>query len=1133
MGHQDTLNDTDAVTLDDLFPIGQIRLNEISVCNWGSFSDIHNVVIDPLGTFITGDTGAGKSTLIDGVMALLQPAGRASFNVAAAQGEKKDRSLISYMRGSYGTDHDGAGTKVKSIREGAVLTGLRAMYKADDGSIVTLAALFWTTKSTQSLSDVERIYVVANRDLELSELINNFKDGNQRALKQWLKDDPAITSCDKNFAEYQALYQKSLYIENKNAPALLGRALGLKKIDNLTTIIRDLVLEPSMVRDDVKEVLTEFDDLVRSHQKLVDARDQKRHLMPLIEISETLNNAKQQLEIFEEQRTWLPSYISHQCVNLLNVQLKGIAKEIGEHDIKMGQLSQQATDMEGIVEGRHAEYIKAGGGRIEALKKEVQTASDTLTRTTIKARQYQNDVGGLSLPDTLDEQIFVDNQSKVEAGLFSHTAQRDKHLDHFSTLGGQVTAEQEVVNDLDDEIKDIEKRPNSNIDVKYQKLRDLMVTELSLNADECMFIGELMAVNDKEQEWQGAIERALGMQRLTLAVPSQTYSQVTSWLNQHYTGLYVRVQVVNVNSRQSATFKEDGFLRKLEWRKHPYRDWAKKYLAHYDLHCVSTTDELNKTLYSMTRQGLVHLGEGSFEKKDTYEIDDRRHWYLGFSNTSRLTLLQHDLKLKQAALAAREAELVVARGVVDADQKKETLWHKLGDYNWDEINAPYWDNQLNTLRQEQKNLNNVSGDLATAQSLWEEAKLSLEGLQNQKEEGGAQSGRLTSRQESAQVQLKECEEGVIGEVPAIVSAQLNELVTPLMESDLTKIAQLIVGYNGTIEKTLATQQSAKSLSEGKAIRIMASFRANDKWSALTVEWNASIDAIPDYLDYLNEIDSNGLPDLEARFKARLNKHTTQSLAKIKQRLDSERDDIIDRIETITNVLKRTEFMAGTSLRLSTRAEKYSHVSEFNKDIAKTLSLAVSDDHEQRYQQLSIVMKTLRTASDTATYSNLENLRLLDPRYQMEFIAEEVDIETDEVRDVWVSSTGKSGGEKESFAGAIVAASLAYVLTPDGYDKPIYSTVFLDEAFSNTSEVVSKRILKIFKELDLHVNLLTPYKNLNLAKDSARSLLIVERDAKSHNSQFSEITWEKARVLMEQNKAKTTKEKAQDLEIEVE
>src|SRR5690349_8587690 len=96
-----------AISAQRLFPHGQIRLRELSVYNWGSFHGLHTAAIDPQGTLITGDNGAGKSTLIDGLIALLLPSGKATFNVAAAQGDKTDRSIISYVRGSYGNERDG------------------------------------------------------------------------------------------------------------------------------------------------------------------------------------------------------------------------------------------------------------------------------------------------------------------------------------------------------------------------------------------------------------------------------------------------------------------------------------------------------------------------------------------------------------------------------------------------------------------------------------------------------------------------------------------------------------------------------------------------------------------------------------------------------------------------------------------------------------------------------------------------------------------------------------------------------------------------------------------------------------------------------------------------------------------
>ena len=81
----------------------QVKLRSVSVFNWGSFNGLHTLRINPDGTLITGENGSGKSTIIDALMTLLRPAGKIDYNVAAAQDQKKDRSLLSYMRGSFGT----------------------------------------------------------------------------------------------------------------------------------------------------------------------------------------------------------------------------------------------------------------------------------------------------------------------------------------------------------------------------------------------------------------------------------------------------------------------------------------------------------------------------------------------------------------------------------------------------------------------------------------------------------------------------------------------------------------------------------------------------------------------------------------------------------------------------------------------------------------------------------------------------------------------------------------------------------------------------------------------------------------------------------------------------------------------
>ncbi len=1112
---------------------GQIRLAELSVFNWGTFNGLHTARIDPVGTLITGDNGSGKTTLIDGLMALLLPAGKATFNVAAAQGDRTDRSLLSYMRGSYGSAHDGSGTRTKSKRESAVVTGLRALYRGDDGSEITLAALFWTTQATNALADVKRVYAVARRDMALKEMLDAFGDGNSRALKQWLRDDPPATCCDDNHTDFRELYRKLLFMENKNAPALLSRALGLKKIDDLTKLIRELVLEPSSVKNDARKVVEEFADLDAVHDELVDTRKQRDQLIRLPELDQAIRESSEALAGLSLEKENLPIYLGEVFGEMWRRKISEIEEELQSIALEIKETEVEKSEGNALVERRHGEYLRVGGDRTEQLKRDMKHAQDNLERVARNASEYQNVAGKLELPHALDRRLFMENQSRAGKQLTNLRSDTETYQDRFAEISGEFSKLQSASAAVSEEIREMEARPESNIELRYQRLREELTSSLNLDKKDFMFFGELIDVKDGERDWQGAIERALGGLRTTLAVPGDTYSMVTKWLNARHTGLHVRVQVVGDtgNKTHPAEFKKDGFLRKLRWREHPYRDWLKRHLAKFDLSCVAGTEELDRTPHSMTRQGLIHMRRGRFEKKDMHAIDNRRKWYLGFSNKSRLAILNTDKRKLEQELADTAEKVSNARQDLESMNDVKKHWETIRDLIWEDIDAPFWRSKREGLKKDILELEKSGGDLEKARTRWEASKKALEKIQETLKELFSKQGNTEAILESAREEegkaRVEAEKGVAD----FVKERLGTRVGPVRKEDLNRRSELSRAVDKELDRELENERSKKSRHERIAVGIISAFRANEKWRVLTIDWPSDLRSLPDYLHHLAYLENEGLPDLVERFVERLNKHATQSLAGIGAKLEAERDDIIERIDTINNVLKRTEFMPGSYLKLGSTKEMYPHVRDFETRLRGVLSGITSDDHEARYCRLSEVVEILDKASAPGTSSTLESMRLLDPRYQMSFYAEEIDAATGALRDVLKSSSGKSGGEKESFAGTIVAASLAYVLTPGGHDRPVYSTVFLDEAFSNTAEAVSRRVLRVFKELHIHANLITPYKNLNLARESARSLLIVERDQEHHDSRFCEVTWEE---IDRMNREKSTQivSEAEQLGIEL-
>lgn len=1091
--------------LDSFFPQGQIRLAELSVYNWGSFHGLHTANIDPQGTLITGDNGAGKSTLIDGLMALLLPAGKSNFNLAAAQGDSSDRNLLSYMRGSYGSEHEGAGTRTLNKRDGATATALRALFRADDGSEFTLAALFWTTQASNALADVKRLYLVARRNFTLEELLRAFGEGDARSLKQRLKQDPSIIPCDDRFGEYRENYRRLLHMENRNAPALLSRALGLKKIDDLTHLIRELVLEPSGVREDARKAVAEFGDLERVHAELCDVRDQCHALAALPAAWAQYRQASEALELLGTDLEGLPVYVGEQSAALWGRHIEELEALVAERREALAMLKAQEERAQRTTEQCHADYLQAGGERIESVKTELRHARERLQQVTTRASAYQQLARKLKLPDTLERNLFLDNQRHREAALEKAKHAQLEAQDAFADTAGRRGNLQTERDRLQDHVAEIEARPNSNIDPAFQRLRDQMSDALEIPLDELMFIGELIDVRDEYRDWQGAIERALGGLRTTLAVPEGRFSLVTRWLNTRHTGLHVRVQVVAGAGQGKAEFKQDGFLRRLAWRDHPYRDWLKSHLARFDLHCVADSQALDATPFSMTREGLVHLERGRFEKKDQHRIDDRRRWALGFSNESRLALLQRDLQELESQLKQQHEALTNARMAMDNADQHRRDWEQLAAFEWDQIDAPEWQRAIADLERTLQTLENDRGGLARAQQRWEEAKRHQRELRTRVEQQLAGLQDAERDRQQAQARRERALAAAAAGLEDPVRERLQQRVGAIAAGNLEGIAELEEQHRAALERERSRASEERASSGRSATGIVASFHT--RWETIACDWGSSLEATPDYLAHLEAIEQEGLPALVEQFRERLNRHTTQSLAGIREKIESERDDIRERIDVINDVLRRTEFKAGSYLRLCARTDQYPHVREFNQQLTRLFSLGASDDHEARFTQLRQVVQVLDKASNPASAGTLESLRLLDPRHQMSFYAEELGREDGTVRDVLSSSSGKSGGEKEAFAGMIVAASLAYVLTPDGSDRPVYSSVFLDEAFSNTAEAVSRRVLRVFRELHIHVNLITPYKNLNLARESARSLLIAERDADCHESHLCEVTWE--------------------------
>ena len=91
-------------------------------------------------------------------------------------------------------------------------------------------------------------------------------------------------------------------------------------------------------------------------------------------------------------------------------------------------------------------------------------------------------------------------------------------------------------------MRKVQDRPGSNIPPPFQDFRAELAAELSLREADLPFLAELVEVRPDELAWRGAIERAIGSERLRVLVPDDRIDSALQWVNDRDNRLHVRLQ---------------------------------------------------------------------------------------------------------------------------------------------------------------------------------------------------------------------------------------------------------------------------------------------------------------------------------------------------------------------------------------------------------------------------------------------------------------------------------------------------------------------------------------------------------------------------------------------------------------
>lgn len=1073
---------------------GSYVLTHLDVYDWGAFGGRHTAEIDLAGTAIIGPTGSGKTTLVDALMTLLVASPR--YNLASTGGHDSDRDLVSYVRGVSGAGNDGGGNE-HIARPGPVVTAIAARF-GDGEAVVRIGGLFWFDGTSSALADLKRRWFFCLNDAPaLDEWLETHRDSGARGLKELERTRPGLKIYETKQSFLSRL--RGHFEVGENAFDLLNRAAGLKQLDSIDKVFRELVLDDASAFDDARKVAEEFDTLAGIREELDTARRQRDTLLPIDKGWTDHQDASAKLDEQNALLSLLPAWFGEQAVALWRKKAGVDQAELLNQQQLAATLAERLEFAQAKEQSLQTRYLQVGGQRIEELSRHLSTQEDKLKRCQREAAQYQARANSLDLNSTLTLTAFQKNQAAIEQRRGEETQRWSEQKQAAWEAGARQQALLTERDRLQQELKEAEKRPNSNIPGDQHRFRALLAQHLGLDEEALPFVAELIEVQPEQANWRGAIERAIGSERLRLLIAPEHASAALAWIDARDNRLHVRLREAE-NPAEQARFLDDGFTRKLNFKAHIHREALKQLLAVIDRHCVEDVHTLRRMTHAMTVQGLMSGRSGYFDKQDQKPLD--RDWMTGFDNRAQLARLAQDLATATDLHASSQREAGKAEDLVEATRLSLALLDRLKEVVFEDIDVPSAQAEFDRLREQLLALTAPASDVEKARGEWEAARKETDTMRGQQVDLQTRIALLENAIGRADIAIDRIRRRIgngLDETQRSLAAAHLEIS---QASEPSEFDDLERQETERVQQNIKRMAGQRSRIEQQLIRDMEKAKSADT-GALS-EAGTELQDLPAYRERLRVLDEEALPGKLGRFLTYLNQSSDQGVTQLLSGIDSEVAVIEERIADLNATLERVDFQPGRYLRLEPQRVEHESLRTLRQARARLRSAQLKDDQgESHYQALSDVIRLLRDAVERRKTQGAQ--ALLDPRYRLQFAVWVIERDSGKVIEKRTSSQGGSGGEKEIIASYVLTASLSYALCPRGRQQPLFATIVLDEAFSKSSQAVAGRIIRALAEFGLHPLFVTPNKELRLLREYTRSAIVVHR--KGAHATMTSLSWE--------------------------
>ncbi len=1078
------------------------RLFRLEVFNWGTF---HGRVwsIKPRGdtALLTGENGSGKSTLVDALLTLLVPNQKRHYNQASGAAARRERNELSYVRGAYAKLQGEGDTAAQTqyLRDQNSYTVLLAYFRNEaQASDVTLAQVLWYQDG------VKKFFVVSTKELDIASGFSQF--ASIKALKDRLRGHGAEVY--EQFERYSKRFRKLLGLQSAKSLDVLNQTVMIKDIDRLSDFVRQHMLDPTDVHEKIRQLLEHYDNLTTAYDALRNAEYQYKLLAPLEEEVGQYAKADTEIGELDNLTSMVPAYFAGVRTHLIQAAMTQTQSDLARaHDQYQQTTAHLNTLREQDKRLTLALNQEQSGPQLQALEQQMIYVQQELTRKQRLAEQYDTLARSQTLPVYSGEPGFHATRRQAEQLQPVLRTQRQQVETQLSTL--QLEREQLALQrrTLQQELDSMTRWQNQ-IPGQQLTLRARLLEPLGMREDEIPFVGELLRVLETESIWEGAIERVLRNFALDMLVPETHYPAFSSYINRtHLRGRIVFHRIKQLDGFTTPrNVPDNALIHKVQIKPDSiYFHWLEHELyRRFDYECCDDMDAFATARKAMTPEGLIKSGYTRHEKDDRYDIRDRRNFILGWDNAAKRLTLERELDTLEAKQRHNATQLNTAQETLSALTEKQEEVSAL--LNFDDFNAIDWQREATKVEQLQAQKAQLTQTSDRLMTLQEE----LDGIQDQIAHVEAELQDLNKNTGGLEHQYQQWQQELASyeaerqHIQADVLAKATPQLDALLERDVTLAdaaeQQRLVEAHLRTARGLAERQ--RQGAAGALIRTMQRYKST--FPEVTRHVDASLQALPVFMQLLDDLKTDDLPRYRERFKNLLNEKVLEHIAFLYGDLHKQIEAIDERLTTLNAALHALDYTPSTYIQLQAEPTRDAEVRAFREqlqaclpDVAATLT---HEDYETSFQRIQELIT--RFQEDTRWTG-----KVCDVRYWLDFAASERYRSNGQEKHYYSDSAGKSGGQKAKLAYTILASAIAYQygLQDEDHSADTFRFVMIDEIFSRSDHENSRYAMELFKELGLQLLVVTPMTALHVVEPYISACHFVFNDGEGRNSQVENMT----------------------------